>query len=190
MKKSTLILSGLILIKFLLQYSVIAPVYELHRDEFLHLDQGKHIAMGFVSVPPLTSWFSWIIFELGGGEFWVKFFPAAFGALTMVFAWKIVEEMKGKLFACLFAATAIMLSAILRINTLFQPNSFDILAWTIVYYCLVCFVNRNDNRFLIWAGVAAGFGFLNKYSILFLILGLFLHSLYQRNEECYGGNRH
>ena len=74
MKKSTLILIGLVLVKFILQYSVIAPVYELHRDEFLHLDQGRHIAWGFVSVPPLTSWFAWLVFRLGGGEFWVKFF--------------------------------------------------------------------------------------------------------------------
>ena len=96
MKKSALVLFGLILIKFILQYSVIAPVYELHRDEFLHLDQGRHIGWGFVSVPPLTSWFAWIIFRLGGGEFWVKFFPALFGAFTMVFTWKIVEELKGE----------------------------------------------------------------------------------------------
>ena len=174
MKKSTLILSGLILVKFLIQYSVIAPVYEMHRTSFLHLDQGRHMAMGFVLVPPFTSLFSWIIFKLGGGEFWAKFFPAAFGALTMVFAWKIVEEMKGKLFACLIAATAIMLSAILRLNTLFQPNSFDVLAWTMIYYFLVCFINRNDNRFLLWTGVIAGFGILNKYSILFLLVGIFL----------------
>jgi hypothetical protein len=174
MKKSTLILIGLVLVKFILQYSVIAPVYELHRDEFLHLDQGRHVAWGFVSVPPLTSWFAWLIFRLGGGEFWVKFFPALFGAFTMVFTWKIVEEMKGKFFACILAATAVMLSAILRLNTLFQPNSFDVLSWTIVYYCLVCFINRNDNRFLMWTAVAAGFGILNKYSILFLLLGLFL----------------
>lgn len=174
MKKSALVLSGLILIKFILQYSVIAPVYELHRDEFLHLDQGRHVGWGFVSVPPLTSWFAWIIFRLGGSEFWVKFFPALFGAFTMVFTWKIVEELKGKLFACALAATAVMLSVILRLNTLFQPNSFDVLSWTIVYYCLVCFINRNDNRFLLWAAIAGGFGILNKYSILFLLAGLFL----------------
>ncbi|HSB93603.1 MAG TPA: glycosyltransferase family 39 protein, partial [Flavitalea sp.] len=145
----------------------------LHRDEFLHLDQGHHIAWGFVSVPPLTSWFAWIIFRLGGGEFWVKFFPALFGALTMVFTWKIVEELKGKLFACLLATTAVMLSAILRLNTLFQPNSFDVLSWTLVYYFLVCFINRKDNRFLYCVALAAGFGFLNKYSIVFLLAGLF-----------------
>lgn len=174
MKKSAWILTGFILVKFLIQYSVIAPIYELHRDEFLHLDQGKHLDWGFVSVPPLTSWFSWIIIQLGGGEFWVKFFPALFGAVTIFFSWKIVEELKGGLFAQVMAAVTILLSAILRINTLFQPNSFDVLAWTALYYCLVCFVNRNDNRYLLSAGVVAGIGFLNKYSIAFLVVGLFV----------------
>ena len=64
--------------KFLLQYILVNPYYELHMDEFLHLDQAKHLAFGFISVPPLTSVFSKIIFLLGGGLFWIRFFPALF----------------------------------------------------------------------------------------------------------------
>ena len=32
----------------------------------------------------MTSWISFVIHALGGTVFWVKFFPAAFGAMTMV----------------------------------------------------------------------------------------------------------
>lgn len=170
--RSVSILVFLIIVKFVLQYAVVLPLYELHRDEYLHLDQGRHLAWGFVSVPPFTSWIAWIIFRLGGSEFWVKFFPALFGALTMLVTWKIVEELNGRLFARVIAALAILFSVILRINTLFQPNSFDILAWTLMYYLLIRIINRNDNRLWIWMGVILGLGFLNKYSILFLVLGL------------------
>ena len=76
-------LFGLIAIKFILQYVLIHPVYELQRDEYLHLDQGLHLAWGYISVPPMTSWISFVIHALGGTVFWVKFFPAAFGAMTM-----------------------------------------------------------------------------------------------------------
>jgi hypothetical protein len=53
--KHTLILVAFILIKFYLQYSLIDPVYDLHRDEYLHLDQAHHLAWGYTSVPPFTS---------------------------------------------------------------------------------------------------------------------------------------
>lgn len=172
MKKAAWILAALMVIKFLLQYAVIAPIYELHRDEYLHLDQGRHLDWGYVSVPPLTSLFSWIIFRLGGSEFWVKFFPALFGALTMLFTWKIVRELKGGPFAASLATIAVLVSAILRLNTLFQPNSFDVLIWTVVYYLLICYVNRKQGSYLLWAGVAIGIGMLNKYNVAFLVIGL------------------
>ena len=57
MRNRNLVLLGLILLKFILQYTLIDPVYELHRDEFLHLDQARHLAWGYTSVPPVTSCF-------------------------------------------------------------------------------------------------------------------------------------
>lgn len=58
MHRNNLLLSIIIAIKFILQYLLIHPVYDLQRDEYLHLDQGLHLAWGFISVPPLTSWIS------------------------------------------------------------------------------------------------------------------------------------
>jgi hypothetical protein len=82
-RPGNLVLIGFIALKFFLQYFLISPEYELHRDEFLHLDQAHHPAWGYRSVPPFTSLISSLIFLLGGGVFWVKFFPALFGALTL-----------------------------------------------------------------------------------------------------------
>ena len=87
---------------------LINPVYDLHRDEYLHLDQAHHLAWGYESVPPLTSWFSWLIYHLGNSVFWIKFFPALFGGLTVVLVWKIVEELNGKLFASILGSTAVI----------------------------------------------------------------------------------
>ncbi|MBO9683803.1 MAG: glycosyltransferase family 39 protein, partial [Flavisolibacter sp.] len=99
MTKKNFILLGFILLKFLLQYALINPYYDLHRDEYLHLDQANHLAWGYLSVPPVTSWIAWIIQLLGNSIFWVKFFPALFGALTVLVVWKTIEELKGNLFA-------------------------------------------------------------------------------------------
>ena len=84
MSNKTIILISFIALKFLLQYILISPEYELQRDEYLHLDQANHLAWGYLSVPPFTSWNSYIIQLLGNSVYWIKFFPALFGALTIV----------------------------------------------------------------------------------------------------------
>ncbi|RXK47177.1 glycosyltransferase family 39 protein [Aquirufa rosea] len=161
-----------ILLKFVLQYSLIDPSYDLQRDEYLHLDQAHHLAWGYISVPPFTSWISWIILQLGNGIFWVHFFPCFFGALTLLVVWKTIESLGGNRFALYLGALSVLLSAILRINTLFQPNSFDVFAWTTCYYLLIRFIQSQQSKWLIYLAVVWGFGFLNKYNIAFLILGL------------------
>ncbi len=171
-KYTTWILLAFIAAKFILQYTFINTDYDLHRDEYLHLDQGKHLAWGYLSVPPLTSWLSWVIKLMGSSVIAIKFFPALFGALTIVVVWKTIEEMKGSLFALILGATCLLLSVLVRINFLYQPNSADILCWTAVYYFFIKYINTQRPKWLMWAGVAFALGFLNKYNIAFLVLGL------------------
>jgi len=173
MTKKTLILIGFILIKFLLQYLLFNPHYDLHRDEYLHLDQANHLAWGFLSVPPVTSWISYIIKVLGNGVFWIKFFPALFGALTIVVVWKTIEELKGNLFALILGATCVLFSALLRLNFLLQPNSFDVLCWTTFYFVLIKYINTENVKWLFIGSFVFAIGFLNKYNIAFLLVGLF-----------------
>ena len=156
----------------MIQYVIIGPEYDLHRDEYLHIDQGKHLAWGYLSVPPFTSWNSWIILALGNSDFWVKFFPALYGALTLLVVWKAIEILKGDLFALILGATAVTFSVLLRINMLYQPNSVDILCWTALYYTLLRYINSENKNWLYAAAIVLGLGFLNKYNILFQIIGL------------------
>ena len=170
--KKLLLLLFFVALKLVLQYFSINPAYELHRDEYLHLDQANHLAWGYVSLPPLTSWIALLIKLLGNGFFWVKFFPALFGALSLVVMWFIIEEVNGGIYAQILAAVAFIFSATLRINTLFQPNSFEILSWTFFFFCLVKFINSQNNKWLYWLGIVAGISFLNKYNVLFMLMGL------------------
>jgi hypothetical protein len=55
MKKLIAVFIAILSIKLALQFLLINPVYDLQRDEYLHLDQGKHLAWGYISVPPVTS---------------------------------------------------------------------------------------------------------------------------------------
>lgn len=170
--KKTIILLFFILIKFLIQYSLINPEYDLHRDEYLHLDQANHLAWGYLSVPPMTSWISIIIKFLGNSVFWIQFFPALFGALTMFFIWKAIEELKGNLFALILGASCVMFSVLFRLNMLYQPNSLDVLCWTAIFYLIIKYLNTDQVKWIYWIAITFAIGVLNKYNIIFLIFGL------------------
>lgn len=172
MKKETIILLSFIALKFLLQFLLLSSVYDLQRDEYLHLDQANHLAWGYLSVPPFTSWTSYIIQLLGNSIFWIKFFPAVYGALTIYIVWKAIEELNGNLFALILGAICVLFSALLRLNTLYQPNSFDVLSWTILYFILLKYIKTYNTKWLIIGSLIFAIGFLNKYNIIFLLIGL------------------
>jgi hypothetical protein len=172
MTKRYLLLLAFILLKIVVQYAVIDGSYELHRDEFLHLDQGHHLAWGYLSVPPVTSWIAFLISLLGSGVFWVKFFPAVFGVLTIVVVFKTIETLGGSLFALALGCMAVLFSAILRINTLFQPNSLDVLLWTSFYSVLIKYLQSTRSGWLYIGATIFALGFLNKYNFVFLLLGI------------------
>lgn len=173
MTRKTTILIGFIGLKFLLQFLLLSNDYDLQRDEYLHLDQANHLAWGYLSVPPLTSWTSYIIQVLGKSFFWIKFFPALYGALTIYIVWKAIEELGGNLFALILGATCILFSALLRLNTLYQPNSLDVLSWTALYYILIKYLNSENTKWLFIGAFIFAIGFLNKYNIVFILIGLF-----------------
>ena len=172
MTKKAMILACFIIIKFLLQYFLINPEYDLQRDEYLYLDQANHLAWGYSSVPPVTSWISNIVFYLGNTIFWVRFFPALFGALTIAIVWKAIEELKGSLFSLILGATCVLFSCFLRLNQLYQPNSLDALSWTVFYFSVIKYLHTEKPKWLYIGAIVFAIGFLNKYNILFSLMGL------------------
>ena len=185
MTKKTIILIGFIALKFLLQFLLLSPAYDLQRDEYLHLDQANHLAWGYLSVPPFTSWTSYIIQLLGNSIFWIKFFPAVYGALTMYIVWKAIEELNGNLFALILGSTCVLFSALLRLNDLYQPNSFDVLSWTTLYFVAIRYFKTENTKWLFIGAVIFGVGFLNKYNIVFLLIGLIPALLLTRQRKIF-----
>jgi hypothetical protein len=185
MTKKTVILIGFIGLKFLLQFLLLSSEYDLQRDEYLHLDQANHLAWGYFSVPPFISWTSYIIQLLGNSFFWIKFFPALYGALTIYVVWKAIEELDGSLFALILGATCILFSALLRLNTLYQPNSFDVLSWTVLYFILLKYIKTDNLKWLYIGAIVFAIGFLNKYNIVFLLIGLFPSLLLTKHRKIF-----
>ncbi len=176
------IIAFIIILKFALEYVLVSPVYELHRDEFLHLDQANHLAWGYPSLPPFTSWIAVIIKFLGNGIFWIRFFPALEGALTIWLVRETVKLLKGSLYAALLATLSVLFSVLLRLNILFQPNSMDVLFFTLILFFVIKYIQTEKNINLYLLGMSIGFGMMNKYTVAFLIVGLFIGILLTPNR--------
>src|SRR6478735_6120467 len=176
MKKTNLLLYTLALLKIIIPYFLQNQIYEPHRDEFLYLAEGHHLAFGFMEVPPMLSIFAWLTHLFGGGLFWVKLWPSLFGAATFIIAGKTVQSLGGKNFALILLFLPFIFGVYLRLFFLFQPNPPEVFFWTMIAYSLIRFIQTKENKWFYLFGVSVGLGMLSKYSVAFyttsILMGL------------------
>ena len=172
MRKEYRLLYLLAVLKCILPFLIQHPVYEPHRDEFLYLAEGRHMAWGFMEVPPVLSVFAWLTNLFGDGFFWIKIWPSLFGTFTFILVGRLVIVLGGKSFAILLAVLPFIFGSYLRVFYLFQPNAPEILCWTSMAYGWVRQVQTGRPRGIYIAGVAAGLGMMSKYSVSFYCISL------------------
>jgi hypothetical protein len=150
--------------------------FEFHRDELLYLSFSGNPGFGYHSVPPFIGFLAFISIRLFGYSlFAARFFPAIAGGLLIILVTRIVKEFKGNFHAQLLAAVSVLVSILfVRASGLFQPVVFDILFWTLSFWLIIKYVNTSRFSYLVLLGITLGFGFLNKYNMVFLILAVFI----------------
>ncbi len=147
--------------------------YELHRDELLYFNMADHLSFGYVTVPPMTAWLAYVSKVIFGySAAGLRLFPALAGALTMFIMSKVVKRIGGGVTALAIASLCFLLSpGFLLLNTLFTPNAFEQLMWTLVMWILLKIITEENLKLWIPAGIMLGISFMFKYSVLFLIAG-------------------
>lgn len=150
--------------------------YELHRDELLYFNMGDHLSFGYASVPPLIGFMAFAVKTLTGySVFGIRLIPALLGGASVYIIAKIIRELKGGIPALIMASSAYLLSpGFLLFDTLFTPNVIEQFFWLLLTYCFFQLVLKNDPKRWIWIGIIAGLAFLNKYSIVFVIVGFII----------------
>lgn len=172
MRKHNGIIYFLAIIKLIIPYLLQSSIYEPHRDEFLYLAEGHHMAWGFMEIPPFLSIFAWLTHLFGDGIFWIKFWPDLFGALTFIVIAKIIQSLGGKTFAIFLAFLPFGFGVYLRLFFLFQPNPPEVFFWTMMAYSLTRYIQTKKNNYLYIFGSSAGLGMTCKYSVAFLLLSI------------------
>ncbi|POY35284.1 hypothetical protein C3K47_15995 [Solitalea longa] len=163
------------LVKFV-QLFFTSSNYELHRDEYLYIAEGDHLAWGYLEVPPLVPFLAFITKSVFGGSVTaIRLFPALFGASMVAFGGLIAREMGGRKYAEILGCCAILFSsAFVRTSILFQPVIAELFFWTLYSYLMVRYLNERSTKVLIFLGIAFGLGMMTKYSSAFFIVSLLL----------------
>lgn len=147
-----------------------------HRDEFLYLALGCHLDWGFWSNGPFIGALSWASQALFGGSLLaVRLLPAFAGGGLVLLAGLMARELGGGRFAQILCGAAMLLSvAWLRAFGMLMPVPFDVFFWALLSFFLLKWLKTNNPRWWWAVGAAAGLGFLNKYSLVFWAMGLFV----------------
>jgi hypothetical protein len=175
---------SLVLVKLLIHFFT-STKYELHRDEMLYFAMGSHVSWGFASTPPFMSFLAFIIKSIFGyQEFFVKLFPALFGASIIILIALFIKEIGGKGFAVFTGCFAFIIStAMLRTASLFMPVIFELFFWMLFLYFVLKLINKQNPKYWMAIGISFGLAFLNKYSILFLGFSTFIALLISEHRK-------
>lgn len=153
--------------------SLLTP-YELHRDEFLYLAMGRHLQLWRMDFPPGIALLAEVVRGVFGDSlFAVRFAPAVAGSVLVALAAILARELHGGRNAQVMAAVFTLCNVLfLRAASLFQPVVFDQVWWSVAFVALVRIARDPAPRWWIMLGVAGGLGLLNKWSILFIGVGM------------------
>jgi len=159
--------------------------YGFHRDEMLYLALGRHLDVGYWSNPPLIGWIAaFIQTVLGDSMFAVRLIPSLFSTGILVLTCLMARELGGGRYAQLLAGVCIIFAiSFTRSGWLFQPVGVDIFFWTLFCYLILRYLNTKNHHYLLYFGAAFGFGFLNKYLVVFFLLALVMSLLLTPNRR-------
>ncbi|MDW7690724.1 glycosyltransferase family 39 protein [Flammeovirgaceae bacterium SG7u.111] len=149
---------------------------EYHRDELLYFSLGRHLDLGYASVPPLIGWIAALVENtIGFSVFAVKLVPALLSGVMVVLFARIAKELGGNFYAQVLAVVAFMCTPFsLRAFFLYQPVCFDVFFWTLVFYLVIRYINTESDTTLYWLGAAMGIALLNKYLIFLQLASIFV----------------
>jgi hypothetical protein len=167
-------LVGYIVLVRVLLYLLAATHYGYFRDELYYLACGEHPAWGYVDQPPMIGWIAWLLQHTIGTSLWaIRLLPLLADVGAIAVTANLAQKLGGRRWAMFFAALAVLVTPIfLSFSHLFTMNAFDPLLWTLLTWLMVHLIQTGNQKLWLWIGALVGITLLNKYGVLFLIVGL------------------
>lgn len=151
-------------------HMVVAGSYGYFRDELYYIVSGtRHLSLGYVDFPPFIAYVAAFL-NLTSKDSLVSIHvvPALNEALVVFLAGMMTRELGGGRRAQVLAALSTSATfAFLAFGSLFTPDSFDSLWWSLLSYLVIRIVKRREPKLWVGVGLVVGLGMLTKLTILF-----------------------
>ncbi len=147
-----------------------ARSYGFFFDELYTIALSRHLAFGYVDLPPLVPALVALSRALlGESLFALRIVPALAGSGTLIFVCLITKEFGGKIYAVMLSALVFMFVPLwLSVDSIFCYDSIDQLILAGFLYMLVRYLQSGNRKLWILLGFLAGLACLTKMTILFL----------------------
>jgi hypothetical protein len=164
---------------------LVASRYGFHVDELYFLACSEHLAWGYIDQPPLIVFLAYLARHLFGESLLaLRLLPALSAALLVWTVGSITRELGGRRFAQVLSAIAVLVTpAYLAFHHLLTMNAFEPTLWAGCAYFAVRAVKRNAPNNWLWAGVIAGLGLENKYTISVFLFGMVVGLIFTPGER-------
>ena len=176
---TTAVLSYIALADFI-AHMLFAGSYGYFRDELYYIVSGtQHLSLGYVDFPPFIAYVAAFLKLVSNDSLLsIHVVPALNESLLVFVAGMIARELGGGRRAQLLAAFSTLLTfAFLAFGSLFTPDSFDSLWWSLLGYLTIRVVRRREPKLWVPAGLVLGIGLLTKLTILFFAGALLISFL-------------
>ena len=147
--------------------------YGFHRDELQVLDDARHLAWGFVALPPFTPLIERISMALFGTSLvGLRLFSVLAQGAVIILTGLMAREFGAKRLAQIVAALAVAVAPVPFFDAVIsQYSSFDLLWWVLIAYFLIRVLKYGDPHWWVAIGAVAGIGMLTKYTMAFYVAG-------------------
>jgi hypothetical protein len=159
--------------------------YGYFADELYTIALSKHLAFGYVDLPPLVPLLAALSRMLFGESLtaW-HILPALAGAVTLVFVCLITKEFGGRLFAVILSALGFLIVPVwLVVFSYLSYDSYDQLFLAVFLYVLIRFLRSENRKLWILLGGIAGIACLTKMTLLYIGPGFLVALLFSKYRK-------
>lgn len=167
------LVGAFVVIKILLHQ--LLPEYGFHRDELYYIAIADRFTFSNLDMLPLTPlYLKFFLTLFGHGIKVVHLASSILGAGVIVFGCLIAREFGGKRYAIILTGVFLLFSGLLPFGAIFSYDSMEFLIWVAVFYLLIRIIKYDTPKLWLAIGLLLGLGLLNKLTILFLGLTIFV----------------
>lgn len=145
--------------------------YNLYGDESQYWVWSRDLAFGYFSKPPMVAWIIALTTNFcGDNEFCIKLGAPIAHFITAIFVYLIARKLYDQKTGFWSSLLYITLPSVWFSGVIISTDPPLIMFWTIALYCFLKANESSDLRWWIASGVAAGFGMMSKYNMIFFLL--------------------